>query len=196
MIDLTHPLDATAPVCAGHPSFACHPLLLLERDGINVCSLTLGSHTGTHIDAPYHFVENGKEPRSKLAWPDVEPYAQRLGPGVIVLLHTGWSKYWGQPQYRDHPSLDVDCARKIMASGVRVVGVDALSPDELPLEGEKDCFDVHYVILGAGGVIAENLNNLDNINFDDVMVSLLPLRLTGCDGSPIRAVAWPASSRK
>lgn len=216
MIDLTHPLDATAPVCAGHPSFACHPLLLLERDGINVCSLTLGSHTGTHIDAPYHFVENGlrvdqldlsslvgpaviidvrgKEPRSKLAWPDVEPYAQRLGPGVIVLLHTGWSKYWGQPQYRDHPSLDVDCARKIMASGVRVVGVDALSPDELPLEGEKDCFDVHYVILGAGGVIAENLNNLDNINFDDVMVSLLPLRLTGCDGSPIRAVAWPASS--
>ncbi|KZT22526.1 putative cyclase [Neolentinus lepideus HHB14362 ss-1] len=215
MIDLTHPLNPSAPVCAGHPTFACHPALTLEKDGINVSTLTLGSHTGTHIDAPYHFLPDGlrvdqvdlsllvgpavlvdvlgKQPRSKITWDDLKPYVTRFEKGVVVILHTGWSKYWGQPQYRHHPSLDRDAARKIMATGVRVIGVDALSPDEMPFPGEADCFDVHRVILGSGGVIAENLNNLERINFDDPIVSLLPLRLTDCDGSPIRAVAWPAT---
>ncbi|TFK50814.1 putative cyclase [Heliocybe sulcata] len=217
MIDLTHPLDDSAPRCAGHPVFACHPALTLSSDGINVSTLTIGSHTGTHVDAPYHFLADGlrvdqlnlsllvapavlvdvrgKPPRSKITWRDLEPYAHRFRKGVMVILHTGWSKYWGQERYKDHPSLEVDAARRIMAAGVRVLGVDALSPDEIPLPGEKDRFDVHHVILGSGGVIAENLDNLETIDFDDPIISLLPLRLTDCDGSPIRAVAWQASKQ-
>jgi kynurenine formamidase len=81
--------------------------------------------------------------------------------------------------------------------GIKVIGSDILSPDEFIEQREGvPCFDVHRVILGAGGVIAENLNNLESLlEVDEYMVSLLPLKLDGCDGSPVRATAWPMGSK-
>jgi kynurenine formamidase len=111
--------------------------------------------------------------------------------GVIVLLHTGWSKHWGTSKYHDHPFISREAAEKIIATGVRVLGVDTLSPDETFVErtdGEPS-FAVHKVILGSGGVIAENLTNLDMILGKDAIVSLIPLNIRGCDGSPVRGFA-------
>jgi kynurenine formamidase len=114
----------------------------------------------------------------------------RLQPGAILLLATGWSVYWGIPQYVDQPWLTPEAALVLVNAGVRTVGVDALSVDAT---GDLD-LPAHRVLCGAGGVIAENLTGLDRLLAAQaagrpVEVFLLPLRLTGADGSPVRAAA-------
>ena len=123
------------------------------------------------------------------------------------------------PHYFDHPWLAVDVAERLLALGVRLVGADAMSLDQsspLPAasgalgggdnggqtetEGEDPVFDlgVHRAVLGADGLIAENLTNLDTLLAAqdaagpdrEVIISVLPLKVSGCDGSPVRAVAW------
>jgi len=216
IIDLTHSLSASVSVCPGHPKFEQKPVMTLAKNLANVQSISFGSHTGTHIDAPFHFFADGrtvdkldldmlvapavvidvrgKQARDRITWEkDLASYAPRLKAGIILLFCTGWSKFWGQATYPDHPYLDVEAARKLVEMGIRVIGSDTLSPDEFILhKDDVPCFDVHRVILGAGGVIAENLNNLESLlEMNEVpMVSLLPLKLDGCDGSPIRATAW------
>jgi len=117
--------------------------------------------------------------------------------------------------YFDHPWLAKDVAERLLALGVRVVGTDTMSPDQSPLpissstvdggetvtvtEGEEPISDYgfHLSFLGAGGLIVENLTNLDTLLVKqeaaepdtEVIVSLLPLKITGCDGAPVRAVA-------
>jgi len=220
MIDLTHTLSDSMSVCPGHPKFEQKPVMILGKHEANVQSISFGSHSGTHIDAPFHFFANGqtvdkldlsmlvapavvvdvrgKKARERITWDgDLASYAYRIKAGTIVLFCTGWSKYWGQASYPNHPYLDVEAARKLAEMGVRVIGTDTFSPDEfIKHENDVPCFDVHGVILGAGGVIAENLNNLESLlEMDEAMVSLLPLKLDGCDGSPIRATAWPIGRR-
>ena len=117
-------------------------------------------------------------------------------------------------RYFDHPWLPKDVAERLLALGVRVVGTDTMSPDQSPLtiisstvdggetvttEGEEPISDYgfHLSFLGAGGLIVENLTNLDTLLAEqdaaepdtEVIVSLLPLKITGCDGAPVRAVA-------
>ncbi|KAH7928648.1 putative cyclase [Leucogyrophana mollusca] len=215
MIDLTHTLTTSAPMpaCNGHPTYSATQVSSLPEHDSNVTALSLGSHTGTHIDAPYHFIANGstvdrldlqslvgravvvdvrgKKAHEKVTWGDISKCEGKMNKGMIVLICTGWSQYWGEPNYMDHPYLDDNAAAEMVRRGVRVIGVDTMSPDEMNV----GCSDhgVHHVVLGAGGAIAENLCNLEIVlEMDEPVVSLLPLKLDSCDGSPIRAVAWPA----
>jgi kynurenine formamidase len=112
--------------------------------------------------------------------------------GVILLLRTGWSDHWCTPKYLDHPILGQAAAERIMATGVRVVGIDTFSPDETRADGTAGAggFSAHEAILGCGWIIIENLRNLDQLQTDGFMVSFLPLNIKGGDGSPVRAVAW------
>ena len=75
-----------------------------------------------------------------------------------------------------------------------MVGVDTLSPDETPRDGEEGegGFGVHDALLKEGAVIVENLQGLEELPEGPLIASLLPLKIDGCDGSPIRAVAWSA----
>lgn len=165
------------------------------------------------MDAPYHFFPDGKKideiplstfigpalvidltfknARDTIRWEDLESYADRMREGVILLLCTGWSSHWKTPKYYDHPFLERQAAERIMLSGIRVLGIDALSPDETRLDGSVGALGwaAHDVILGGGGVIAENLTNLGTILGKDAIVSLIPLNIRGCDGSPVRAYA-------
>ena len=210
IVDLSHRLDEGVQVYPGDPAFRASPAATVDADGYNVLHVAMGSHTGTHVDAPFHFFADGarideldlalfvgpavvvdvrgRGPRERITWADVEPWAHRMGPGRVVLLHTGWSAHFRTERYLDHPFLDGGAAERILATGVRTLGVDALNPDETVLDGEGD-FSVHEAVLGAGGVIAENLTNLAAIEGDDAVVSMLPLSLAGSDGAPVRAVA-------
>lgn len=126
------------------------------------------------------------------------------------------------PHYFDHPWVTVDVAERLLALGVRLLGADAMSLDQSPLpaiasnvlggndssdnggqtetEGEVPGFDVgvHRAVLGVGGLIVENLTNLDSLLAAQVaaepdggaIISVLPLKIDRCDGSPVRAVAW------
>lgn len=221
VIDLSHRLvSGQVPACTGHPCYqALHQSRLSKGDVSNVHSLTIGTHTGTHIDAPYHFFEDGttvdkldltlltaapavvadvrhRGAHERITWEDLSSAAEevkRQGARVLLVC-TGWSRNWAQPNYSDHPYLDADAARRVLDLGVRVIGLDTLSPDEVT--PEKEGADVHGVVLGSGGVIVENMARLDGLvdyGWKSVRVSLLPLSLDGCDGSPVRAVAWEGS---
>jgi kynurenine formamidase len=183
-----------------------------------------------------------KKVRECIIWDDVKLMAHRIRAGTAILFHTGWSRYWDQGQsrstestasptapsnsdsgrpthhYFDHPWLATDVAERLLALGVRLVGIDTMSPDQSPspvpsavlsgsgsgvgtgTDGEEPVsgFGVHRAVLGAGALIAENLTNLDTLLAaqdaggpdKNVIVSVLPLKIVGCDGSPVRAVAW------
>ncbi len=212
VVDLSVVVGATPQVYPGDPDaeFAVHATI--EHDGFNLLSVRMGSQTGTHVDAPYHFVETGKRideipldrflgtgvvvdasdvgPRGRITWKHVEPVAHLLAPGVIVLLKTGWSKHYGTQAYFDNPFLDADACRSMIDAGVRTFGIDAMNIDETPDEDHPgEGFPVHHLIAAVDGIISENLTNLAAIDFDDPFISLLPLAFEAADGAPVRAVA-------
>jgi len=217
VIDLSHPLAQTGlSYCAGHPTFTSEPVLSLARDGSNVSRLTLGSHTGTHLDAPVHFFEGAatisdvdlsslvgpavvvdvrkdlKEFHGTITWGDIASRGGELNSEVALLLCTGWSQYWGKEEYMKSPHLSQEAAQRILERGVRVVGIDVFSIDgDHVVEGSGETHAVHRLLLGNGVLIVENLTNVEALlDGSAYSVSLLPLNLGGCDGSPIRAVAW------
>lgn len=190
--------------------------LSLPRKDQKAYDSTLCNYTGTHVDAPYHFFADGKKideiplsafigqglvinlatkgGRKIITWDDLAPYSSKMHEGVIVLLLTGWSAHWNTPRYNDHPFISREAAEGIMSCGVCVVGIDTLSVDETIVDGTANdaSFAAHEVILGSGGIIAENLTNLEAIVGQDAVVSLVPLNIQGCDGSPVRAYARSA----
>jgi kynurenine formamidase len=213
VVDLSILVGPETQTYPGDPAPAFRPAFTMERDGVNVLALELGSHTGTHVDAPYHFEADGERlegveldrlmgpgviadvtdhrDRQAIGWEALEPYADRLDPGTILIVRTGWSeRFYGSDRYYEHPYLGADACERILERGVRTLAIDALNPDETLLDETQQRWPVHRLFLGAGGVIAENLTNLSAIDFPDPYVCLLPLRLSGdADGAPCRAVA-------
>jgi kynurenine formamidase len=210
-IDLSVPLDEGTPVYPGDPVPRIRPASTIAVDGFNLLAVSMGSQTGTHVDAPFHFQEGGArideldlslfvgpgvvvdltghQARQPIGWDAVAPYAHRFGPGRIVLLHTGWSAHLGTDRYYDHPYLTADACARMLDLGVRTFLLDAVNIDETPDADHPGVgFPVHHLIAAAGGVIGENLRNLELVDFDP-FISCLPLRLTGADGAPVRAVA-------
>ncbi|KAI0035608.1 putative cyclase [Vararia minispora EC-137] len=212
--DLSHVLTSdSGSFCEGHPRFARSLCCTIDEHGSAVSHLSLSSHTGTHIDAPAHFIPSGAtvdslslsqlicpavvidarghEPSTLLDWEEIfARYEGTYREGVAVLVCTGWSAHWSTKLYPSNPRLSPSIASRLLDAGVRVLGIDALSPD-----GESAKHEVHHVWLGRGGIIAENLNGLERLLGDgdgeiQWMVSLLPLRIERCDGSPVRAIAW------
>lgn len=212
VVDLSVSVGPGTVVYPGDPQPELLPAATIERDGFNVLHVRIGSQTGTHVDAPYHFEAAGARvdeldprlfvgpglvvdarglaPRSPLRWRVFEPYQPRIGPGTILLICTGWSDRWGTPAYFDHPFLDADACRRLLDLGVRTFCVDAVNLDETPDASHPGAgYPVHHLIADAGGVIGENFRNLEAVDFPQPFVSCLPIALAGADGAPVRAVA-------
>jgi len=212
IVDLSAPLDEATMTYPGDPAprFAVHSTI--ERDGFNLLSVQMGSQSGTHVDAPYHFEESAARidevplerfigrgvvvdasrlgAREAITWAHVAPVAERLGPDSIVLLHTGWSRHAGSPVYFEHPYLDADACRRMLDLGVRTFLIDAINIDETPDDTHPGVgFPVHHLIAAVTGVIGENLRHLHAVTFDDPWVMVFPLAFQGADGAPVRAVA-------
>lgn len=176
-------------------------------DPLNLSSLTLGAHTGTHVDAPYHFLGAAGETTDRLP-PDafcgpapVLPLegAEAIGPrelephdtrrGDVVLLKTRNSRALTPPFVEDYVHLTGDGARHLVASGVKAVGIDYLSVEAF---GRPEA-PVHHELLGAGVGIVEGLD-LSRVDPGRYWLLCLPLRIVGGDGAPARAVlveGWP-----
>jgi kynurenine formamidase len=212
LVDLSVPVGAGTVVYPGDPEPRLEVHSTIERDGFNLLSVAMGSQTGTHVDAPYHFDEatpridevpldrflgpavvvDASEvgPRGRISWEHVAPVADRLGPGTVALLRTDWSLRYGEPAYFDNPFLDADACRRMLDLGVRTFCIDAINIDETPDdEHPGEGFPVHHLIAEAGGVIGENFRNLAAVDWADPFVMCLPIALAGADGAPVRAVA-------
>ncbi|GAA3150806.1 cyclase family protein [Nonomuraea roseoviolacea] len=215
LVDLSVPIATGMPVYPGDPEVALGPALTAARDGVNVLALHLGSQSGTHVDAPFHIDDalpaldelplerfagpavvvdaRGREPRAAIG-PEAFEGVPAGGVPPIVLVATGWSAHWGSEAYAAHPYLTEEAARLLVDRGVRTVGIDALSVDPSGQAGPAEDFPAHRVLCGAHAVIAENLTGLDRVLAAQaagrsVEAWLLPLRLPGADGAPVRAVA-------
>lgn len=213
-VDLSHPVVTGMQVFPGDPGVFLRNAASVEEDGFQVAELHLGSHTGTHLDAPLHTVPGGAgvdrlpletlmgpariipvaEPAEYgcIRWQDVAGGMHGLAPGTIVLFRTGWSSCFNTPRYLRHPFFEAEIAVRLLAAGVRTVGMDTLNPDPTPAPGSSGPVDLpfHDEFLGAGGAIIENLTNLDAVTWTDPWFSALPLRLSEVDGSPVRAAAF------
>jgi len=207
IIDLTYPINEKTPIFPTDPEISVKPWSTFEKDGYSVHSIRFGSHSGTHVDSPFHFFADAptidqmplerfigtgvlfdvrrKEKGEAITLEDVKNHLEELAPGKIALFMTGWNQYAGSPLYFHHPYLDPALVDEILAKGVRAVFIDALSIDP----PDNRSFYGHEKILGVSGVIAENLTNLEQIDFPEPLIIALPLKLQGVDGSSVRAVA-------
>lgn len=235
IVDLTHTLKSDIHTYPGDPTFSAKPAFKFPAgNGTRVHALRLGTHTGTHVDAPHHFYKDGmkidkvplewligrpvvidlsslvyKQDRFRIEWEHLAEYEEEIrkaGQGdKILLIRTGWDAWFSRTQsqtYLHHPYFTGDVATKFLEHGIRVFGVDTLSPDRTSIEqiwGEDterygdDPWALHHAILGSGGLIVENLTNLQDIAKEtpgkEWIVHFIPLKLGGLDGSSIRAYA-------
>jgi kynurenine formamidase len=206
---LSHAITDGMPVYPGDPTVHIDAALDIKHDGVDVTRLRLGSHTGTHIDAPSHTVIGGRTMADvtldELAGDALVVRLQELPAGShygwdelnalspvparvpsIVVIDTGWAKWFGDSEATSHPALDPIAARELCKRGMRILAVDTLSPD--PTEEADSDFPVHEVVLGGDGLIVENIRGLELIP-DQVKIGFFPLRLLG-DGAPVCAVAF------
>jgi kynurenine formamidase len=164
--DLSQPLDGDAPVYPGDPEVEFAPAATHDSDGYRVTEIRLGSHAGTHIDAPSHTEPGGRnldefevgefafdarlvdcseigprEPIGPEALPEI-PEKSRNSEKTketdveMLVFRTGWDDHWGTDRYFDHPYLSADAAAECAVRGVHV-GLDASRPDPSPSESEK-----------------------------------------------------------
>lgn len=195
-----------------------HPVVeitILGRHGVEgreTRKLVLGTHVGTHADAPLHFIPKGngidQVPLDVLVGPaqvlnfapchplqeiDVPQLQEKLGGKVPerMILRTDWSEYFGRmPFYTQYPYLTENAAQWLVENGVRLIAMDTPSPDN-PAHSRGTAKDSpnHKVLLGAGVVLVEYVCNLKSLTSRDVELIVLPLKLKDCDGSPVRCIA-------
>lgn len=216
VVDLSHSINASTQVYPGDPAPELKVHSTIEKDGFNLLSIAMGSQTGTHVDAPFHFDQDteridqlplerfigrgvllgatGLEPRTEISWEHIQADAKSMAPGDIALIHTGWSKHFGTEKYFDHPYLSADACSKLLELGVLTFGIDAINIDETPNESNPGIgFPCHHLIAKKAGVISENLRNFEEITFANPLISILPIKLQAADGAPVRAVALEVS---
>ncbi|BCR06884.1 cyclase [Desulfuromonas versatilis] len=197
--DISVCISDTLPVFPGDPP----PRLTPRQDdaGWRTTLLSLGSHTGTHLDAPAHLLEQGATldaiPLERLIGPcrvaDLAQFTGPIGAAELrrlklkgnrrLLLRTRNSEFWGRRDFvPDYAGLTAEAAALLVDWGVNLVGIDYLSIEAAQGEGE-----VHRRLLEAGVVILEGLN-LKGITAGDYELLCLPLKIAAADGAPCRAV--------
>lgn len=201
-------VDVSMPLRAGMPSFPGDPVLrvapwrsMATGSPYNVSELTLGTHAGTHVDPPIHFVEGGATvdqiELTRLNGPcqvvEVGEGVRSIGPGELsgvrpgtarLLLKSSNSARWAADAdfFADYVALSPEAADHLVELGVGLVGIDSLSIESDP----TGTFPVHRTLLGTGSLILEGLQ-LARVPAGPSELLCLPMRLVGGDGGPCRA---------
>ncbi len=201
--DITVPIRPDMPVFPNNPSPSIERTRLISAGAnANMSVITLGSHTGTHVDAPCHFEESGGTvdqipldvlmgrvrvveimTEGNITAADLEhaslPHGLRR-----VLFKTRNSEFWDSNEFRfDYCGLAPDASLWLVERGLRLVGVDCLSVEP---SGPKD-YSTHHSLLGRGIAVIEGVD-LRKVPPGDYTLVCLPLPIKGGDGSPARAV--------
>ena len=198
--DITQTISGELPVWPGDP-----PVVIETTRGTipSVSRISLGSHTGTHVDPPAHFIPGGATvdqlPLEILLGPVwvahlsgpgpltaamLEAAAIPLGPIRLIIRTDNSADAAAHPVFDpDFVALAPDAAAWVLARGIRLVGIDGPSIEPYASPGEP----VHHALLGAGAIIVENLA-LAGVAPGAYQLACLPLRIAGGDGAPVRAV--------
>jgi len=202
--DVTVPISNSMPVWPGDPAVRLSEKTHLSRDKthtVRLTSIEMGSHTGTHVDAPFHMIEGGKRleefsletltgkatvveihgSRSigraeldRLTWNGIER----------VLFKTDNSMHWQDGKfYEEFVYLDPDGAEFLVERNIRLVGIDYLSIDKFHSESHPS----HFVLLKKNVPIIEGLN-MSAVHAGEYTLVALPLNLQNADGAPARVI--------
>ncbi len=203
VIDLSHTIEQGMPVFPGSLPVKISKGASIAREGFNELLLSISGHTGTHIDTGRHLSD---------AWPDVSSLGpetftgkgividctkagaildrelftaeKRLGDAEFVLLMTGWSRYWKSEVYfQSFPVLAIEAANYLSSFPLKGIGIDCPGFDTAD---SKD-FHNHLIFLSKGILLIENLTNLQLLPSGSFTFSCFPLKISGGDGSPVRA---------
>ena len=210
ILDLTLTVSDKTPTFPGSPQPNFIPWENIKDDGYNLELLFLSSHTGTHLDAPYHFIKNGtkiheispnrlirdavliksrKKSGQAITKTDIlkfEKMHEKIPNGSTVIFWTGWQKMLHDDSYfiKNH-GLSTTAAKYLVSKKTNLVGIDSPSID---FQASKQ-FSVHHIFSKNGILILENLANLEKIKSWKFQLVVLPLKLKNATGSPVRAVA-------
>lgn len=211
IIDLTYPITSDMLVYPNTERPVFEWLMRANSEGVNLTRMRMLTHTGTHTDSPLHFREDGapidevpldlffgraklfrfkKEPnRQEITLDDMRASGFEIEENMIFVLETGIEKHMETSKYNTlYPVPSDDLVEYLIEKKIKSYMTDATSIDP----HDTDYSGKHHAILGAGIPIVENLKNLallpENKPF---LISAMPLRLTGREGAPCRAVAVP-----
>lgn len=188
LVDLTHTFSSLTPVYPGDSTPFLKQVDFVEQNGIAHFALQTGMHVGTHIDAPAHFLKDGKLiseyptdhffGRGRLVDArNQQTIHERLLERVdiqshdIVLILTGRDNEFNKPEYfQNFPEVTEEFAQKLIDKGVSMIGLDTCSPD-------KDPYSIHKQLLSSDILIIENLTNLEALLGKEFSVIALPLKI-------------------
>ncbi len=203
--------DISLPITPGMVVWPGDPRVVLERVGkmeegsdSNVTHLSMSAHTGTHVDAPYHFMGGDSLTVDRLplklltgrAYALHLPDVDLITAGVLekaeipprtrrLLFKTRNSSYWSKsalPFQTQFVAISPDGAQHLVDRGIKLVGIDYFS-----VAPYADSGPTHQILLKAGVVILEGLD-LSKVTQGRYTLHCLPLKLVGCDGAPARAI--------
>ena len=209
-IDLSLTISESIPSFPGSPKPQFIHWSNIKDDGYNLELLFLSSHTGTHLDAPYHFVKNGlkisqipldrligkailiklkKSKNTPITKLDIELFEKKNGKipnHSSIFFFTTWQKNLKKNNYfTENPGLDASSAKYLVSKKINLVGIDSPSIDL----GKDESFRVHHILSKNNILIVENLTNLNKIRSKEFIFTILPLKIKDATGSPVRAVA-------
>lgn len=169
--------------------------------------LTILTHIGTHIEAPYHYLKDGmdvaqlplenlirkgvvldfsyKKPMEKIDVSDLSRCEQKIREKDIVLIRTDRSKYYRKKEYHQRPYLTPDAVKWLVGKKISCLGIDASGIEVKGIDTQPN----HKLLFENGIPLIENLTNLDQIRKERVLLLILPLKIKGMDASPLRVVA-------
>lgn len=202
IVDLSYTIKHQMKVYPGDPSVEILPHCYYE-DGYFVSRVVMGTHSGTHVDAPVH-----KIPRTEsitdlsiecyISWKtavldftgitgdickkDCMRYDTEMEGCDGVIFKTGWGKHFGTDRFfEEYPGLGEDIAEYLKEKGIRVIGLETPSVHAVRHQ------EIHEELLKKGIYIVESLANVSDIQQRTVEFHAVPLKLEGLDGSPVRA---------
>ena len=208
IVDLSHTVSPDMPVYPGTEQPVFITGCTLADAGFLEKKIALSSHTGTHVDAPAHLLKDAETLDSlaiehfhgpalmlnfetlasrTIEVSDLEFFKEELAKVDFLLLHTGWSKYWGTDKYfSDYPVLTVEAANWLNNFQLKGVGLDTISADT----ADTHDYPIHKTLLQKSTIIIENLTNLASLSVSLFTFSCFPIKFEDADGSPVRAVAY------
>lgn len=209
LIDLSHPL------AHGQLNFPFDPKIsvvvhnTVESIGYNITEISMSTHQGTHLDAPFHFYNDGRtldrmtldqfygkaslvdlapggrlEPKTPLTVDMFAAHEHKFFEGAKVIYRTGWDHMFGNPAFfSDFPTLTLEAAQWMADRRIGMIGMDTPTPS-------TDWKECHLILLAPEVeiVIVEGLTRLEELPDEFTFIGF-PMNIQGRDGSPIRAVA-------
>jgi arylformamidase len=206
LVDLSFDIYDRAPTFWTDPKTAVIEHYRTEHLGYNMTQLVMSTHAGTHLDAPFHFLDDGltvdrldlrrgfgpawvldfsgKAPKEEISAAELQMHGDVIRTGSRLIFRTGWDRVYPEARYfSDMPGLSVEACRYLVERGVACVAIDT------PSVNWSDYAAAHQVLLGAEVLLIESLRGLERLRGDQVILVALPLRIRGRDGSPCRAIA-------